>query len=262
MHGSSSELLLDRARKAPEALPPPPGAGHVCLKRLKFYVTSALAMTVSGGFAALLFLVPLYVDPAVSTLMSDFDPEPVTCETSQVEYLAGIGNCSWSSCREGCTSDLYRCTHVSVFYTPNQNHSDQLRVEATLLVNIKGCGYPPEVQCSRFWDLYAREGAKFDCHYSRRNASLVMPSYNREEHVDTILHYFLVPFAVTTVASIGLCVLHCDCRCSRKSTAPNKRPRNKLVSNPSDITISRVETITPRGDDDEELTISSSIRPL
>lgn len=30
----------------------------------------------------------------------------------------------------------------------------------------------------------------------------------------------------------------------------------------SEITISRVETITPRGDDDEELTISSSIRPL
>ncbi|XP_059472272.1 protein tipE isoform X2 [Neocloeon triangulifer] len=238
MHGSSSELLLDRPRKAPEP-PPPPAPVRTCMERLKFYVTSAMAMTVSGGFAALLFLVPLYVDPAVSTLMSDFDPEPVTCETSQVEYLAGIGNCTWSSCREGCTSDLYKCTHVSVVYTPNQNFSDERRVEATLLVNIKGCGYPPEVQCSRFWELYAREGAKFDCHYSRKNASLVMPSYDREEHIDTILHYFLVPFAVTSIASVCLCVLHCDCRCSRKSTAPLKRPHNKLPTNPRFVYMKR-----------------------
>jgi hypothetical protein len=126
MHGSSAELLLDRPlrKPVPEAPPQPPGPPMTCLQRLKFYVTSVLAMTVSGGFAALLFLVPLYVDPAVSTLMADFDPEAVTCETSQVEYLAGLGNCSWSSCREGCTSDLYRCTHVTVLYVPVNNESE------------------------------------------------------------------------------------------------------------------------------------------
>jgi hypothetical protein len=62
-----------------------------------------------------------------------------------------------------------------------------LQVEATLLVNIKGCGYPPEVQCSHFWELYAREGAKFPCHYSRRNASLVLPRYV------LVLFYFCDP---------------------------------------------------------------------
>jgi hypothetical protein len=136
MHGSSAELLLDRPlrKPTPEAPPAPPGPPRTCLQRLKFYVTSALAMAVSGGFAALLFLVPLYVDPAVSTLMSDFDPEAVTCETSQVEYLAGLGNCSWSSCREGCTSDLYRCTHVTVLYTPNSNHSEDELVNVRVSV--------------------------------------------------------------------------------------------------------------------------------
>ncbi|KAF4520253.1 hypothetical protein B566_EDAN010719 [Ephemera danica] len=117
-------------------------------------------------------------------------------------------------------------------------------VEATLLVNIKGCGYPPQVQCSDFWKRYGNEGARFPCHYSRKNASLVMPTYSKAEHVATIANFFVIPFIITTVASIALCAMHCDCR---------------------EVTISRVETMTPRGpedEDEEELTVSSSIRPL
>lgn len=94
---------------------------RTCRQRLNFYATSALAFVATSGGAALLFLVPLYVDPAISTLAADFTPEPVICTTSRREELAGLFNCTWSSCREGCTSDVYRCTHIYVTYTPWSN---------------------------------------------------------------------------------------------------------------------------------------------
>lgn len=96
---------------------------RTCRQRFNFYATSALAFVATSGGAALLFLVPLYVDPAISTLAADFSPEPVVCTTSRREDLAGLFNCTWSSCREGCTSDVYSCTHIFVTYTPWSNAS-------------------------------------------------------------------------------------------------------------------------------------------
>lgn len=96
---------------------------RTCRQRFNFYATSALAFVATSGGAALLFLVPLYVDPAISTLAADFSPDPVICTTSRREEVAGLFNCTWSSCREGCTSDVYRCTHIYVTYTPWSNAS-------------------------------------------------------------------------------------------------------------------------------------------
>lgn len=70
--------------------------------------------------SSLLFLVPLYVDPAISTLASNFVTKPVTCMTTKKEELTGLANCSWSSCREGCTSDAYHCTHIFVSYNDTE----------------------------------------------------------------------------------------------------------------------------------------------
>lgn len=107
------ELGFGAARRRPPR--------RTCRQRLNFYATSALAFVATSGGAALLFLVPLYVDPAISTLAADFSPQPVICTTSRREELAGLFNCTWSSCREGCTSDVYRCTHIYVTYTPWSN---------------------------------------------------------------------------------------------------------------------------------------------
>lgn len=145
MRGSSSELLLDagsqcqsnpqkyeiqeqeaRRRKllelgfgASRRRPP----RRTCRQRFNFYATSALALVATSGGAALLFLVPLYVDPAISTLAADFSPQPVICTTIRREDIVGIFNCTWSSCREGCTSDVYKCTHIYVAYTPLNDSS-------------------------------------------------------------------------------------------------------------------------------------------
>jgi hypothetical protein len=258
MRSSSSELLLDqqqelRKRKLLELAQPKKATTprRTCRQRIWFYTTSFLAMTAVGGGSALLFLVPLYVDPAISTLAADFVSEPVKCVTTRREDLCGIFNCTWSSCREGCTSDMYSCTHIYVmystapYYTKNSTQDsddanssstassssvptitaspsgDNFTEEAVLLVNIKGCGYPPEVDCKNFSSIYGRENAEFPCYYSRANRTVVLIHYNREEHVHVIIHYFAVPFIVTLATSIVLCVMYCDCRCG------NTRPRRR-----------------------------------
>lgn len=53
---------------------------------------------------AFLFLIPFVVDPAISTIVADFDQVPVTCIVVEHNYAEGLRNCNWSSCREGCTT--------------------------------------------------------------------------------------------------------------------------------------------------------------
>lgn len=344
MRSSSSELLLDqqaelRKKKLLELAKPkrPAKVQRTWRQRVWFYATAVLALTAMSAGSSLLFLVPLYVDPAISTLTHHFVDVPVQCVTTRREDLTGIFNCTWSSCREGCTSDMYRCTHIYVSYTttpyeqidttvpstaattvatvstppvtmgtsprtplpprlsstrattarpprttvPPQTtlppppvaivpppvttpppplttpptvgmteHATAARLrrwvrplttttppppttspsppppppesnfteEAVLLVNIKGCGYPPDVQCGNFSEAYGYEGATFPCFYSRFNRSVVLTHYARDDQVAVIVHYFAIPFVLTVVTAVILCVMHCDCRCDEEST--------------------------------------------
>ena len=55
--------------------------------------------------------------------------------------------------------------------TGEQSTSEEYVVRDTpLLVNIKGCGYPPDTMCDLFAEKYqnhSRAGETFPCHYSR-----------------------------------------------------------------------------------------------
>lgn len=53
---------------------------------------------------AFLFLIPFVVDPAISTIVADYDQIPVTCMVIDHKFSNGMRNCTWSSCREGCTT--------------------------------------------------------------------------------------------------------------------------------------------------------------
>lgn len=232
MRSASSELLLDtkqqqlRKKKLLELAAANKkqkrGAPRTFREKVWFYSTLSFAMIAVGSGSALLFLVPLYVDPAVSTLLADFVPEPVQCTTVRREHLAGLYNCTWSSCREGCTSDVYNCSHVYVTYRTAGGDGDGggaggaggglVVPEAVLLVNIKGCGYPPAVACSEFARAHGVPGATFPCHYSRQNHTLAVVGYDKRQQYADIVHYFAVPFTICVVTSIVLCVMHCDCQ--------------------------------------------------
>ena len=57
--------------------------------------------------------------------------------------------------------------------TGEQSTSEEYVVRDTpLLVNIKGCGYPPDTMCDLFAEKYqnhSRAGETFPCHYTLRN---------------------------------------------------------------------------------------------
>lgn len=234
MHSSSSELLLDQQQElrrkkllelvAPKKKKKPP---RTCRQRVWFYTTSLVALTAVSAGSSLLFLVPLYVDPAISTLRADFTPAGL-CTTVRSEQRSGMFNCTWSSCREGCTSDLYRCWHI---FVTHGNASE----ESVLLVNIKGCGYPPDVDCTNFTQIYGILGAQFPCWVSRENRTVVMPSYDRDLQLQLIIHFFAVPFIVTVVTSVVLCIMHCECQCTSQAPQP-RRPRVQVRSVANSLT--------------------------
>ncbi len=246
MSSGSSELLLDplqelRKKKLTELAQIRKRAEQKSRReQVWFYATLFFAMTTVTTGTSLLFLVPLYVDPAISTLIADFVPQPVTCVTTRRNDYHGLFNCSWSSCREGCTSDFYRCTHIYVEYAeapdghddrrPQDHHHDGVDAgkkvhEAVLLVNIKGCGYPPSIRCSNFTSKYGVLGASFPCYYSRQNKTVAMNRYDRSEQVHTIINFFAIPFVICIISSVTLCVMHCDCRIAQATA--DKRLTNE-----------------------------------
>lgn len=259
MRSASSELLLDtkqqqlRKKKLLElaaAKNQKQGTPRTFREKVWFYSTMSFAMIAVGSGSMLLFLVPLYVDPAVSTLLADFVPEPVMCTTIRRVQLTGLYNCTWSSCREGCTSDVYNCSHIYVTYKTaggggdggggiggdggdgghsgrDGDHEGGIVVsEAVLLVNIKGCGYPPGVACSNFTKMYGTPGSTFPCYYSRQNHTLTVVNYDKRQQYADIVHYFAVPFTICVVTSIVLCVMHCDCQSASTASRPLEPSRS------------------------------------
>lgn len=83
---------------------------------------------------------------------------------------------------------------------------------------------PPSVKCKNFTEKYGIEGVAFPCYYSRKNKTVVMTSFSRETQVNTIIHFFVVPFIVTILSSIGICMIHCSCSC-KKERPKYRRPR-------------------------------------
>ena len=48
-------------------------------------------------------------------------------ESYELRY--GKSNCSWASCREGCTAEIFKCHQVRVTYTPEREYLEELEIE-------------------------------------------------------------------------------------------------------------------------------------
>ena len=44
------------------------------------------------------------------------------------ELRYGLTNCSWSSCREGCTAEFFKCHQIRVTYTPKRGFQNDTKV--------------------------------------------------------------------------------------------------------------------------------------
>lgn len=129
----------------------------------KFNVNIHILSPPVVGVLFLLLCIPLQFLPGISSIQANYNSEPLTCVVTRVEHLNRLSACTWSSCSEGCTKNLYKCLkiRVNVLDTPwpgmLEGQLDNQRViveDARLFLNHAGCGYPPEVNCTSFAEIY------------------------------------------------------------------------------------------------------------
>ena len=81
-----------------------------------------------------------------------------------------MSECSWSSCREGCTGQPWECHQVYVEFrtAPTVSSSSSMVTRtAPLKISVKGCGYPPAVNCSVWIRDFGQNNSEFPCYYSQ-----------------------------------------------------------------------------------------------
>lgn len=81
------------------------------LANCEVQLCSALAAV---SILGVVVMCPMMLDPSIDTLVSSFDEG--MCQTVYKQFLRGLSNCTWTSCREGCTAEVYSCYHVVVVY--------------------------------------------------------------------------------------------------------------------------------------------------
>ncbi|CRK92487.1 CLUMA_CG006036, isoform A [Clunio marinus] len=211
-------------------------------QKIIFYTTAFFVLLGTFSLFSFLFLVPFVIEPAFQTIFMKFDENRAQCFTDETISKAGTKNCTWTSCREGCTRDIYTCTQIYVNYKifsngtnpndetvmdpstppdpklrehrrrrrsiaeydyvdsndntldmgesidedgvddyPNEpteglmpNSSEFFYRRARLFPNVKGCGYPPFLNCTIWNKFYQQEGANFSCYYSTVDPRLVV----------------------------------------------------------------------------------------
>ena len=80
--------------------------------------------------------------------------------------------------------------------------------EAKLLVNIKGCGYPPDVNCTNFKNTYAKPGMYFVGHYSNEDPTLVLAKYDVNEIYDELWLLVGGSFGLMFLGGMIIAILH------------------------------------------------------
>lgn len=196
-----------------------------------------------------LFLVPFVIDPAFTTIFMEFDEEPALCVTIRTDRRLGASNCTWTSCREGCTKDIYECTQIFVKYKPASNRTNTSTEstissttvepyrqpgpslledydyneestgltefdpewhykEARLFPNVKGCGYPPMLNCSVFLKSYKEVGTNFSCYYSRVDRELVISHLDMWQVYMNLVYAMAIPIPSFIISVVYLAIAY------------------------------------------------------
>lgn len=194
-------------------------------EKVLFYITAFFVLLGTFSLFSFLFLVPFVIDPAFTTIFMEFDESAALCVTVKVEIRQGASNCSWTSCREGCTKEIYTCTQIRVNYkrasdsnwtdhldliklTSDDDYGSEIEVEPTglmgndsewyytgakLFPNVKGCGYPPMLNCSIFLKTYKELGTNFSCYYSKVDPGLVISHLDMWQVYMNLVYAMAIP---------------------------------------------------------------------
>lgn len=203
-------------------------------EKVLFYLTAFFILLGIFSLFVFLFLVPFLIEPAITTIFMEFDETPITCVTAFSEMREGASNCSqpggWASCREGCTKEIYECAQIFVNYTVHGDRAKDLNARhrrshlvrgyqpiepemakwtytyARLFPNVKGCGYPPHLNCTVFQQLYFDVGASYPCYYSRVEPWTVITELNLAKSTRQLIYsmVFPIPCFVVSVVYVAL----------------------------------------------------------
>ncbi|KAK6641315.1 hypothetical protein RUM44_013024 [Polyplax serrata] len=242
------------------------------LQKLLFYTTAFFILLGVFSLFAFLFLVPFVIDPAFTTIFMQFEEKPALCVTVSTVTNRGASNCTWSSCKEGCTKELYECTQILVSYKFDEdtnvisdenamdtsvtrkkrsvirysllkfaqtyrslfaqnskkreirairdydymtsdfieneglqgNNSEWYYVKAKLFPNVKGCGYPPILNCTIFLKTYRTIGTNFTCYFSRVDPSLVINEYDLDQVYMNLIYAMAIPIPSFIISIVYL----------------------------------------------------------
>lgn len=239
-------------------------------QKLLFYTTAFFLLLGVFSLFAFLFLVPFVIDPAFTTIFMQFEERPAVCVTVSTVTNRGASNCTWSSCKEGCTKELYECTQILVNYKFEEaeksakddgsvvrrkrstwqhsllkfannyrslflhdiktretrgirdydyvmsditnteveglqgNNSDWYYVRAKLFPNVKGCGYPPILNCTIFLKTYKTIGTNFSCYFSRIDPSLVINEFDLDQVYLNLVYAMAIPIPSFIISVVYL----------------------------------------------------------
>uniref|UniRef100_A0A0A9XCZ5 Protein tipE n=1 Tax=Lygus hesperus TaxID=30085 RepID=A0A0A9XCZ5_LYGHE len=244
-------------------------------EKLLFYITASFILLAIFSLFAFLFLVPFVIEPAFTTIFMEFDETPAWCQTADIEHNRGMSNCSWTSCKEGCTKDVFECTQIRVHYkmadkagsadgdeasrivpralregakrvaralherSPRAirdydypesydrippeieddptlppehglapNGSEWYYFKARLFPNVKGCGYPPMLNCTIWLKAHTPVGANFSCYYSRIEPSLVITDLDMWQVYMNLVYAIAIPIPSFIVSVIYLAIAY------------------------------------------------------
>lgn len=239
-------------------------------QKILFYITAFFVLLGTFSLFSFLFLVPFVIDPAFTTIFMEFDETPALCVTSRTERRQGVSNCSWSSCREGCTKEIYDCTQIRVDYkkaffqttnttdavvrkerglrenddydydlsfdhsnnlfpeiaptTPIEEEDDDgIYTDAKLFPNVKGCGYPPMLNCSVFLKQYREVGTNFSCYYSRVDPGMVISHLDMWQVYMNLVYAMAIPIPSFIVSVIYLTFAYFKIYSDDEEKAPLKQ---------------------------------------
>ena len=184
--------------------------------KLEFYLNTLVICTAIGTFTAFVFTVPFDIDPALATINHEFIG-PVDCQTVSAEHYIGSENCTslegWASCREGCTKEFYECDRLHVQYPPEgcSRSDNSCLTIARLLVNVKGCGYPPKVRCWEFWQNHHNTSIIFPCWYSKVEPNLAITDFVEGGALKQAILSFTLPIGLFTLSMIYISLKWCVC---------------------------------------------------
>ncbi|XP_030762311.1 protein tipE [Sitophilus oryzae] len=230
-------------------------------QKLLFYITAFFVLLGIFSLFSFLFLVPFVIDPAFTTIFMEFNEEPAYCVTVKTQRLLGASNCSWTSCREGCTKDIYDCTQIFVTYkillnntywnstipttmknteSPFKkdkallddydyddtstglqgNNSEWYYREARLMPNVKGCGYPPMLNCSIWLKAYINIGTNFSCFYSKVDPGLVISDLDMWQVYMNLVYAMCIPIPSFIISVIYLAIAYFKIYTDDEEAAP------------------------------------------